>query len=263
MTSHPQQILLSLCLIATSTTCLTAANWSADFDSPLPASWTTAGITQPPGGSSATFSATIESGVLRLSDPTPANAGGSFVAFGGAAADFFSDVKVGADINVTQDTNDDLGVLARANLATGNGYLGSVDFDDGTACITKVQNFSTGVDLGCTADGALATSASYYIELSATGVADLKLDVFDMAGGTLLQSVSALDDGSSLGAAYASGVSGVKIVPKGVTLSDAMAEPINGTFDNVFSATIPEPTAGSLLLMAILSLGLLRRPTAG
>ena len=261
MKSNSQRVFFSLWVVAALATSVTAGNWAVDFDSPLPANWGTSGITEPPGGTSATFSTTIESGVLRLSDVTPASNGGSFGAWAGTS-DVFTEVLVGASVNVAMDSNDDLGVMARSNPLVGNGYFGNVDFEQGQACIAKLAAFSTGVDMACTAVGSLSTSASYYIELSATGAAttDLKLDVFDMTGGTLLQTVNASDDGTipNFGPAYIAGTSGLYMVPLGTTLDDAKTESIDGTFDNVFSA-VPEPTAGSLLLLAVLGLVHLRR----
>lgn len=258
----PSKIILTLLCGFTLITCqVKAADWAVDFDSPLPANWTVGETTFPAGGSSATFSAIIDGGVLRLSDTVAADAGGSFSAFAGTT-DVFSNVTVGANVNVIPDANDDLGVVARADLGAGNAYFGSVDFERGEACITKVRAFDIGSDLACSAQGSLDTSSSYRLELTATGASttNLTLEVFDAAGTTLLQTVNAVDDGTiaDFGAAYESGVSGVFLVPMGTTVQIAATDPINGTFDNLSSA-VPEPGSSLLLLLGFMTAMLGRR----
>ena len=91
-----------------------ADDWSYDFDGAEPAGWTIDHVTLPPGGTSATFIASIESdgtdNHLRMSDTTNASATGSFGAFAGTG-DIFMDAAISAEINITQDTDDDLGVV--------------------------------------------------------------------------------------------------------------------------------------------------------
>jgi len=227
-----------------------AADWTYDFDSPAPASWTVVSNTFPAGGSSATLVDAIESGYLRLSDATLAQDGGSFSAFAGPVDDVFHNVTVAVDLNVAKDTDDDLGVVARTNAATGDGYFASVDFELESACITKVQGFDNGVDLACSPLGSLDSGAAYHVEFSVTGstTPSLELLVFDETGSSLVQSVLASDDGSSLGAPYQSGVSGIFMVPRGATLELASSNALNGTFDNAISFAVPEPSTNAMML---------------
>lgn len=232
-----------------------AGNWSADFDSPLPDSWTTAHATEPAGGTSGSFTAVVESGYLRLSETRNATDGGAFSGFGGTTDDVFTDVVVSAVVNAAMDSDDDLGVVARADDA-GNGYFGNVDYELGSACIAKVRDFNRAEDMICSAVDSLSKSSSHYIQLSAmgSGTVDLQLDVYDGVGGMLLQTLSASDDGSVDGnPAYEGGIAGVYIVPKGTTIGDASGSIINGTWDNV-SAAVPEPASVSLLLAAFVGL---------
>lgn len=236
-----------------------AADWAYDFDGPEPAGWFTGSVTIPPGGTSGTFMATIEAGgptgnYLQLEDTTPADSGGSFSAIGGTS-DVFSDVVVAADVNITLDSNDDLGVLARADIVAGSSYYGHVDFERGNACITKIKEFTIGTDIVCTADGLFDASERYTVELSAVGGATTTLTL-DVTGSGGTETVMAVDDGTIMdfGAAYTSGTSGVFVVPLGATLDIAFMNPITGTFDNV-SSSVPEP--GSSLLSLVGCLGLL------
>ena len=236
-----------------------AGNWSVDFDSPLPDNWGTAHATEPVGGTSGSFTAVVESGYLRLSDTRPANDGGAFSGFGGTD-DVFTDVIVSAVVNAAMDSDDDVGVVARAD-DVGNGYFGNVDYELGSACIAKVRDFNRAEDMICSPLDSLSKTSSHYIQLSAmgSGTADLTLDVFDAAGGNLLQSISASDDGSVDGsAAYEAGIAGVYIVPKGTTITEASGNMINGTWDDV-SAAVPEPASVSLLFAAFVGLLMGRR----
>lgn len=234
-----------------------AADWSNDFDGPQPAGWFTGSVTNPPGGSSATFMATIEPGptgnYLLLEDAMPANSGGSFSAIGGTA-DVFNNVVVKADVNITLNSDDDLGVLARADIATGSSYYGHVDFERGNACITKIKDFTIGTDITCTADGLFDAAERYTVELSAVGGATTTLTL-NVTGSGGTETIVAVDDGSimNFGPAYLSGTSGVFVVPLGATLDIAFMNPITGTFDNV-SSSVPEPGSSLLCLTGVLVL---------
>ena len=262
---------LAICILSSAFFVLPAkaTDWSADFESGFPAAWLGFGYNVPSADPSPTFSAAIESGVLRLSDTLAAVDGGSFSGFGGVATSFFTDVRVSAQVNVAQDTGGDLGVVARTDLGAQTTYFGNVDFVRGDACIAKV-NFSNdiasgddlGVDMNCTAPGLLDTSASYFLQLVALGSSptNLTLSVFDQQGGTLLATVNAIDDGTiqgaggtPFGADYATGLAGVFAIPSGVLLSEALTQQINGTFDNV-SAVVPEPASSLLLLLGVAAL---------
>ncbi len=257
--------LTALITAQTSHNSLFASDWAYDFDGPAPAGWYSVSQTlNPLGLESATFAAEIQPGpssnLLRLSDFTVAADGGSFAGFAGTS-DVFTGVLVEADVNVAMDTDDDLGIVARANPATGSSYFAHIDFELGNACITKVQNFATGIDMECSAQGLFSSSESYTMQLTALGGATttLTLDVVDSMGDTT--TVIGVDDGSlpGFGAAYTSGVSGVFLVPLGTTLDDAAANPINGTFDQVSSQSVPEPTGMLLIVGAFLSFAGLRQ----
>lgn len=253
MKSHT---LVSLLVIASISFAAHAADWSYDFDNPAPATWSTSGITEPPGGTSATFSATIESGYLRMQDPTTAASGGSFSAFGGTTDDF-TDVIVEAHVNVAKDTDDDLGIVARVDTSLGNGYFASVDYELGSACITKIAAFHDGTDLACSPLGSLGMADAHHLQLTVTGAAttDLKLEIFDPDTSALLQTVNAIDSSS----AYTSGVSGIFMVPKGTFIPEAALNALNGTFDNVSSMAVPEPSTSLLLVVSMFLIGTLGR----
>ena len=116
-----------------------ADDWVADFETGFPAGWAALGVNVPTGDPSPTFAATIESGVLRLRDSQAAVDGGSFGGLGGVATSVFTDVRVSAVVNVAQDSNGDLGVLARTDLNEGTAYFGNIDLVMGQACIAKVS----------------------------------------------------------------------------------------------------------------------------
>ena len=153
--------------------------------------------------------------------------------------------------------------MARTDLNAGTAYFGNVDFELGDACISKIaiSNVEVGADIVCTAQGLLDTSASYFVQLEAIGSSptNLTLRVFDHPGGSLLATVSGIDDGTIQGAAgtpfgpdYPAGVAGVFAIPDGVFLSGALARQISGTFDNV--SAVPEPASSLLLLLGLAAL---------
>lgn len=239
-----------------------AADWGYDFDGgAAPASWTTVSNTEPAGANSPTFEAVVESGYLRLSDVTPALGDGTFSGFAGTTDDIFTNVTVAASLNVAKDTADDLGVVARVDLAEGKGYYGHVDYENGQACITKIDSLHVGTDLVCTPQDVLGLSDTHRVEFSVLGSVrpTLELLVFDESGDNLLQSINVVDDGSVFGAPFQSGVSGAFIVPLGTTIEDASLSPISGTFDNLDSFAVPEPQSLGLCLAAFVGLLTVRK----
>ena len=263
--------ILAICVLSSGLFVLPAQaqHWSADFESGFPAGWADLGVNVPSGDLSATFSSEIETpnenSFLRFSDSLASVNGGSFGGYGGVAtpSSVFTDVRVSAQVNVAQDAGGDLGVVARTDLNAGTAYFGNVDFELGDACISKIaiSNVEVGADIVCTAQGLLDTSASYFVQLEAIGSSptNLTLRVFDHPGGSLLATVSGIDDGTIQGAAgtpfgpdYPAGVAGVFAIPDGVFLSGALARQISGTFDNV--SAVPEPASSLLLLLGLAAL---------
>lgn len=246
------------------------AGWVYDMEGAAPAGWFGSG-NLPSGGTSSSFiSMTHADGgsgnLLRLMDGTTAGGGGSFSGFAGTS-EVFSDVQVIADVNVALDSDDDLGVVARGNVAGGSYYFGSVDLEHGNACITKIRDNNVGTDIVCSAGGLFSPSESYTLALTAMGssTTELTLSVTDSSGN--VETVSGTDDGSTFGfgGAYTSGVSGVLLIPHGSTISAVYGNELNGTFDNVSSqaysaVSMPEPGAGAMFLTCMLGmLGLRRR----
>ena len=225
------------------------ADWNLDFQSPLPPNFVTTGLTAA-GTPSPTFSAAIDSGVLRFRDTVLPGSGGAAVGFGVIANDVFTDVRVTGTLNPAGGSRNDLVLLARAHVPTVSSYAAGVNFSTGPASgVAYILKFVNGreVDNALNTDPEqgsqprLPVDTSYYIQFDAVGN-QLSLRVFDAPGGTQVAHVDYSDSGVG-GARFTSGPSGVANQVLGNTL-------LNGTFDNVSARVIPEPANFLLALLA-------------
>ncbi|MEQ8971040.1 MAG: hypothetical protein RIE73_11670 [Coleofasciculus sp. C1-SOL-03] len=244
---HPL-LVLATCLGSLGIDLPAEASFFYNFDSsfPNPDAVTTGGLTSP-SGLSPTFTTSTENGILTLSDSQSANNGGSVQGFWGITDQVFTDVKVSAILNPSASTDDQLVLFARGKLNTFDTYAATIDFFDGDLLLSKVVG--TQAIVLDEIEGAFSDlNRSYFLEFEVVGNR-LTSRVFDSPGGTQLFSLTTTDPQES----FTSGVSGV-----GLQLSPtALINPLNGTFDNVTSVPVPEPTtsAGLLLTFGVASSG--------
>lgn len=211
------------------------ADWFYDFETPLPPSFLTIGLTfeMTP---SPTFSASVDGGFLTLIDPVSAAKGGTYSAIGAELSEKFSDVRVTGTVNVSGTTNNSLDLAARGNFATLSCYFAGIGFQSGNVFITK----SIG---GVQVDAVISNEPdqgsqppltkldrSYFLQFDLVGNL-LTARVFDHEGGKQLLVVNYTDTGIG-GPVLTSGLSGVAAADNYM--------PIDGTFDDVASTTISE-----------------------
>lgn len=167
---------------------------------------------------------------------------------GGFVSENFTDVRVSGIVNPAGATLDsDVGLVARADLGSGNAYNVLVA-PDGTLALIKIAAFSSTVE-GGTAITGFNASSSYLVDLYAVGPAsnvDLSAHVYDANTHSLLASLSFQDT-----AGFASGASGVLTTQESSNAVDASWDDVAST------SSVPEPAALSLL--GIGALALIRR----
>lgn len=228
-----------------------SADWSDDFSGGTThESWYTVGLdaTFNPSGS---FSAAVISGdVFELNDPTSAAAGGSAIGLG-VVNQPFSDVLVSGIVNPLGegDMNRDIGLIARANLATLQVYALTVDLTSGDVDLTRSDGAGGQVELDNAPLSGISPADSVYLEFELRG-SNIEGRVYDAPGGSLLQTVQAIDSH------YAQGVSGI------LGSIENPTAPFRATFDNVSAITVvPEPSTFAMLLGLVGAglLGFLRR----
>ncbi len=229
------------------------ADWILDFESPLPSTVTGRNTTLGAGPPSPTYLApSVDSGVLTLSDPMAAGDGGATV---GALwhEEVFTDVRVSSTINPTANTNDWLGLTARADETNSNGYFLMFGYSSGELLGGKLIDDSiASFNLSSTdpTQGAQAPltdlARPHFLQLAVIAN-EFTGRLLDEAGGTELLSVRFTDIGQGDVPAFVSGNSGlfdfIEFVPPD------FPDNVHGTFDDVTSAAIPEP--GGLVLCCI------------
>jgi hypothetical protein len=161
------------------------------------------------------------------------------------------DVRVAATINPALNTDDSLGLAAR-NVSYGNFYMAGVNFTTGGFFILKIESVDTvhWLRSGKTVED---LSRSYYMELDVVGTEEPRLTarLFDERGGTLLQSIAAVDDGSFGGGSYSLG--------QAATWSTVADGVLDVSFDDISAITIPEPSSALLTALGLLGLTVWRR----
>ncbi|MBM3237692.1 carboxypeptidase regulatory-like domain-containing protein [Candidatus Poribacteria bacterium] len=216
------------------------ADWFHDFEGPLPPSFITMGLTLG-GAPSPTFSASVDGGFLTLSDPVPADDGGSWEALGAELSEEFSNVRVTGTVNVNGKTANDAALLARGKLATLSCYSATIEFTSGVLYINKIIGgssvdavFSNQPDQG-SQPPLTELGRSYFLQFNLVGNL-LTARVFDHKGGKQLLVVNYTDTGV-VGPPFTSGLSGLGA---SANLVDDAYTPIDATFDNVASTALSE-----------------------
>jgi hypothetical protein len=203
-----------------------------------------------------TQTATVAGGILIVSDTVAAVAGGgggSSVAFG-FVDEVFETSFVRGSVNVGPSPTpvDQIGLVARGDAAAGTAYLFGIDFGTGTLLLARSDVPSEDpILLGTGTAGAFQEGQSYWLELDAVGTL-LTGRAYTAAGGTLLDTLAAVDD------AYSSGVAGV--LTRTYDIDENLAGlPVNATFDDVSASAVPEPSSAPLLGAGLALLAAARR----
>ena len=113
-------------------------DWSYDFESPLPASFTFNQIGPP----SATFSAGIEGGLLRFRDPQVNMHGPGFGGIGRESSQVLDDVRMSGILNALGNSDDNLGLSIRNQAMGNNTYGARIEFHSGRLAVFKIVNFA-------------------------------------------------------------------------------------------------------------------------
>jgi hypothetical protein len=233
------------------------AEWIDTFDGGVfHQSWNWGSITA--GGTpSGSFLPLPVGNMLQMEDSTPAAAGGAASAFG-LVGEFFDDVVVGAVVNPLGEStmNREVGVLARVNPGSLNGYAFTVDYFDnsGVISLTRIDATPLGlaiVPLASSSLSSFASTDSVYLELRIMGN---RFDgsAYTGIGGSLLGNLPPVDD-----AAYGNGLAGVVVNSQNGL---APLAPLRGTYDMVAASLVPEPSSLVILISGCLcALGLARR----
>jgi len=243
------------CMVAS-----TKADWSYDFESPLPASF----VFNPIGPPTGTLSGGIDSGLLRLTDPQVLGGGPPVGGFGAETSQVFGDVRVSGIVNAAGNSDDLLGFFVRGpevfEQCCGPLYTAALDFSSGFLEVFKVVPTPTAMNpplitrSNSPQQGSqpLLTDLdrSYFLEFR---VIDNVLDarVFEQPGGAELLHVHIVDDQGLGGPPLAPGIAGVAAA--------RFAGALDGTFDNLSVTAIPEPSSVLLAVIGVATLGLRRR----
>lgn len=214
------------------------ADFSFDFESPIPQnSFTSAGVTLDQKLTSVDISVGTKhsNNFLRLSDQQSAIEGGSVSGFFLIKEQIFDDVKVSALLNPMGNSNDEIAVLARADLSSLSTYAATIDFSNGELMLAKIIGGRAGdqaIILANAFNILPALDRAYYVELE---VIKNKLigRFFDASGSVELFCLSATDTENPL----VRGASGVAVDISQVTFPN-FNDPNNATFDNFSSRSI-------------------------
>jgi hypothetical protein len=217
-------------------------DWMYDFESPLPASFVFNQIGPPSG----TFSAGIEDGLLRFSDPQINMHGPGFGGIGRETSQVFSDARMSGILNAAGNSDDFLGLNIR-NQALGNSTYGArIEFNIGRLVLFKVVDFVPvlGIASNSPEQGSQPLlsdlARSYFVQFEVIGnVLDAR--AYDQAGGTELLHVHYVDDQGVGGPPLGPGFAGVSAIREEGSL--------DGAFDNLQVTAIPEP--GSCVLAVV------------
>ena len=223
------------------------ADWSYDFESPLPASFVVNQIGPP----SATFSAGIEDGMLRFRDPQVNMHGPGFGGIGRETSQVFDDARMSGILNAAGNSNDFLGLNMRSQAVGTNTYAARIEFTTGRMAVFKIVNFAAAFTIFSDSpeqgsQPPLSDLArSYFVEFDVIGNV-LNARAYDQPGGSELLHVHYVDDQGLGGPPLPPGFAGVSAIREDGSL--------DGAFDNISVMSIPEP--GSCLL-AVVGLGIL------
>jgi hypothetical protein len=227
-------------------------DWMNDFESPLPASFAINQIGPPSG----TFSAGIEDGLLRFSDPQINMHGPGFGGIGRETSQIFADARMTGILNAAGNSDDFLGLNIR-NQAPGNSTYGArIEFNTGRLVLFKVVDFVP--VLGIASDSPSQGSQpllsdldrSYFVVFKVIGDM-LDARAYDEAGGSELLHVHYVDDQGIGGPPLPPGYAGVSAIREEGSL--------DGAFDNLSVNSIPEPGSCVLAVVGLAVLASYRR----
>ena len=218
------------------------ADWSYDFESPLPASFVFNQIGPPSG----TFSAGIDSGLLRFRDPQINMHGPGFGGIGRETSQVFADARMSGILNAAGDSNDFLGLNIRSQAIGTSTYAARIEFSTGRMAVFKIVNFMAAFTIFSDSpeqgsQPVLSDLArSYFLQFDVIGnVLDAR--AYDQPGGSELLHVHYVDDQGLGGPPLPPGFAGVSAIREEGSL--------DGAFDNISVTAIPEP--GSCVLAVV------------
>jgi hypothetical protein len=238
------------------------ADWSDTFTGgQFDQSWTmvdeAGNFATPAAGSgntaTGTYTLDVSNDYLAMDDIDATPGAPNFVV--GWVTESFTDVRVSGVLNPgNSGGNNDLGLIARADILSGNAYIATVDFGTGSINISKFLGGSLGgIGTSGNVTGFDGTS-SYYAEftVASSGTVALLVEIWDSAAkNTLLGTASASDSVSS----FSSGNSGFVSAVNG----DVAPTPVMAHLDSLNSVLIPEPATISLIGLGALAIGRRRR----
>jgi hypothetical protein len=218
------------------------ADWSNDFESPLPASFVFNQIGPPSG----TFSAGIDNGLLRFRDPQVNPHGPGFGGIGRETSQVFDDARMSGTLNAAGNSNDFLGLNMRSQAIGTSTYAARIEFSTGRMAVFKIVNFAAAFTIFSDSpeQGSQPVLSdldrSYFLQFDVIGnVLDAR--AYDQPGGSELLHVHYVDDQGLGGPPLPPGFAGVSAIREDGSL--------DGAFDNVSVTAIPEP--GSCVLAVV------------
>ena len=225
------------CLLIFCSATAARADWFHDFDNGIPETWEFFPPPPLPNSDSDTWTATVESGYLRLAEDRAPNKGGTPVITSREISETFTDLRVSADVNL----DPMLGTFMGLTVENDNGaYLFGVETaptdQEGTVWLCQFSSGITcwGSELDFGIPTRLDTDLSHYMQLDVVGNV-LTGRVFDEQGGAELINISQTISEPLPGPRYAGVFTDIAPGFEHV--------PTAGTFDNVSAVTIPEPVA--------------------
>lgn len=248
-----QQLRFTTYLLILCSVTAARADWFHDFDNGIPETWQFRPPPNTPNSDSDTWTATLESGYLRLAEGRAPNDGGAAVIVSRDLSETFTDVRVSADVNFDPSVGKFMGLtVENDNGAYLLGLETAPSDQEGTLWLGHVGSGLTfwGSDLDFGIPTRLDTDLSYHVQLDVLGDV-LTGRVFDEQGGTELISISQTIDEPipplRYAGVYTDSVPGFGNVPTA------------GTFDNVSAVTIPEPNGMLIALCGYLTVLVGRR----
>ena len=228
------------------------ADWSNDFESPLPASFVINQIGPPSG----TFSGGIDNGQLRFRDPQINMHGPGFGGIGRETSQIFDDARMSGILNAAGNSNDFLGLNIRSQAIGTSTYAARIEFSTGRMAVFKIVNFAAAFTIFSNSpeQGSQPLLSdldrSYFLQFDVVGnVLDAR--AYDQPGGSELLHVHYVDDQGLGGPPLPAGFAGVSAIREEGSL--------DGAFDNLCVRSIPEPGSCVLSVVGLAVLASFRR----
>jgi hypothetical protein len=247
-----------------------SADWSYDFDDPNwepPASFRV-GNNEAPGTPppSETFGVAFEDGYARLSDPRGWGEGGAKTGFL-EDAEVFTDVRVSATFNPSLDSNKRAAAVGARGGDHGNYSAWFWQYEDtnqGILGLTKTLADGTELWESFNPQTVDPSKAWTLVLEVVSSVDDAQMNYVDVTGMLVdpdtgeTRLVHNNQDYSS--PVFESGISWVGVGPADSHNADSQY-PMNTTFDDISSVTIPEPSSALLIVLGLLGLAARRDHT--